>query len=371
MNGTTVTQATEVDEGYNRFEALIRQRIDSVEGPVFITDADERVLWSTYLQALPTERRGHYRCSACCSFIRKYGGLVTITDGGVMQSLLWDSTADVPPFFIDSVHYLWQVVSKAKVTGPFLWGENEQQWGTPKSKAVQRTNGVVEWTHLSGRPKCGCWKHPLLKPTQKMAEVVQDFGTLSHALSDYGPEVIAQAVRVLEAGALYRSEKALAVAQWAADLHRKLDGAKGERRRNLLWLAAATAPVGFCHLRSTVISTLLDDIKAGLNFDTISRRWSQKLHPLQYQRPSAAPTDGAIAAAEKTFAATGAAAALQRRYATLSDVQQFLWRPEGQGSGEQCNPHPQPKGSIGLFDRLRQNRQPVKELEQRKSSGKK
>jgi hypothetical protein len=212
---------------------------------------------------------------------------------------------------------------------------------------------------LSGSPKCKCWSHPLYTAHQKAAALKEDYGILSRSLAEYGPDVVAQALRVLDSGTIYRSEKALGVAQWADALHKQVAGLKGERRNNALWLAVATAPEGFCHLRTTVISTLLDDIKARYSFDAISRRWKEKMDPLQYQRPTKAPTEGAIQQAEKVFAAMGAESALRRRYATLNDVQQFLWHPEmGQELEKQTKSSPPTKKSEGVFDTLR--KQPTK-----------
>jgi hypothetical protein len=50
------------------------------------------------------------------------------------------------------------------------------------------------------------------------------------------------------------------------------------------------------------------------------------MHPLQYQRPQAAPKAGAIDAAEKLVDQMGLGPSLVRRYARLEDVE-LLWRP--------------------------------------------
>jgi hypothetical protein len=152
-----------------------------------------------------------------------------------------------------------------------------------------------------------------------MAEKLEDYKMLCHGLADYSRETVEQAVRVLKADAVYRSEKALGIAEWFLKLHEAIkDNPKA--KRNLTWLAAATAPPGFCHVRSTMISTLLDDINSGLAFDDIARRWKDKMHPLQYQRPTAAPKEGAIKQAEEMVAKLGLERSLLRRYATLDDV---------------------------------------------------
>src|SRR5262249_16422363 len=97
-------------------------------------------------------------------------------------------------------------------------------------------------------------------------------------------------------------------------------------RENLLWLAVATAPAGFCHVRSSVVGSLLEDIQDGKPFDAVKRAFDEKMSPLQYQRPTAPPSDGNIKQAEEPGAKPGSAGALRRRYARLEDLQ-TIWRP--------------------------------------------
>jgi hypothetical protein len=75
-----------------------------------------------------------------------------------------------------------------------------------------------------------------------------------------------------------------------------------------------------------MIGTLLDDLAAELPFPTIKAKFDAKMHPLQYRRPTAAPSAGNIAEAERIIAALQAEGALERRFARLEDVV-ALWRP--------------------------------------------
>jgi hypothetical protein len=157
-------------------------------------------------------------------------------------------------------------------------------------------------------------------------EAMRGYFMLQRGLAEYSLEAVDQALRVLDAdGALYRSEKTLGVAQWLAELHAARKGVSGKARDNVTWLAVATAPPGYCHARSTIINTLLEDITAGLPFEDIARKWAEKMAPLQYQRPQAPPSAGNIAQAEKVIAELGAAGALKRRFAKLEDVWRKVW----------------------------------------------
>jgi hypothetical protein len=184
-----------------------------------------------------------------------------------------------------------------------------------------------------------------------MAEKREDFKTLRRALGEFTARDLETAVRLLRSEALYRGEKLLGQAEWLLDLKRNaIVGAKGARSRNLVWRAVASAPAGFCHPRSSMIGTLLEDIAAGMSFEEVSRRFKEKMHPLAYQRPQAAPAAGTIATAEKIIQQLGAAGSLARRFARLEEIP-TIWKPKpvpfGRGYGDTVFSHLKPKGADG------------------------
>jgi hypothetical protein len=67
-----------------------------------------------------------------------------------------------------------------------------------------------------------------------------------------------------------------------------------------------------------------------MDYNTVARRFKEKMHPLQYQRPQAAPAAGSIKRAEEIVEKLGIARSLERRFATLADVQQWLWVPSAE-----------------------------------------
>jgi hypothetical protein len=159
---------------------------------------------------------------------------------------------------------------------------------------------------------------------------------------------VKQALNLLETDSLYRSEKCLGVARWFYDLHIKRSSAENSRaKENMVWYAVATAPVGYCHIKSTMIGTLLDDIVAVLPFETISRKFAEKMHPLQYQRPQAAPPSGNITRAEDIVEKLGIRKSLDRRFARVEELEK-IWTPKEkkeQASGSGVFSHLIPKDS--------------------------
>lgn len=303
-------------------------------GPLFVTGLE---LNETYLSHLGAER-GVHDCSACRRFINSFGGLVTIGEDGHTASAFWDVEA-VPEFYQDAVAAMVKAIERAKVIGPFL--SPDPIWGLPKT-------GL--WTHFAVKSPT-VYKHSLLTAGQAMAAKREDFNTVARALADFTPVLITEALRVLETGHLAQSEKFIAPLNWLADLHAKRGGTKDSRiKANLLWRAIATAPAGFCHPRAAVTGTLLEDIAAGLSFAEVKKRFDAKMHPLQYQRPQAAPSAGNIADAEKVIEKMGIARSLERRFARLDECE-TAWLPPKPGTPVRSGgvfSHLTPKGSTPI-----------------------
>lgn len=319
-----------------RMSARVYQIIESGQ-PLFKTSTPD--LFSVYLDTLPQEDRQYHNCSCCRHFINRFGGLVTISDSGLTSSVMWE-VEEAPDYYRPVVTALRNKVNRAGVVSPFL--SSDEEWGDFQTG---------QWTHFAVRqPRSARFFSKLMTPGQKMAEKREDFKNVSRALSEFTKPMVAQALKLCNTDSLYRSEKVLGNAQWLHDLHEKME--KASMSRNVLWKEVALAPAGFCHVRSSMIGTLLEDIASGMAYDDVARRFKDKMHPLQYQRPQAAPTEGNIKRAEEIVAKLGIAPSLERRFATLADVQQWVWVPKEVEltKGEGVFSHLKPKNSQEVQD---------------------
>lgn len=306
------------NDQYPEFSDAVKNRFNSmVRGGKKLFTTNAIGLFEAYIENLPSEAQQHYTCNTCKNFIRKYGGLVTISDNGETESVLWNEN-EVPVFFTESVKAMKKLVMQARVNRVFL--SDFETLGKPVAG---------EWKHLSvNLPNELIHRSKLLTAGQSMAEKLEDFKMLMNALNDYPVDVVEQAVVLLKTESLYRSEKCLGVAEWFKGLHDRRNQVKNSiHKENLVWLAVATAPVGYCHIRSSMIGTLLDDIASGMTFESVSRRFAEKMHPLKYQRPQAAPSAGNIAQAEKIVEKLGIQKSLIRRFAKLEELE-TLWTPK-------------------------------------------
>ena len=303
-------------DGYKEFEKLIKDNFNSLVGentPLFLTDVDN--LWDIYLNNLPEYGRQHYNCRCCRHFIERFGSLVVINEAGQMESALWSDNA--PEFFKKSATEMRKAVLNSRVKNVFV--AEERVLGNPST-------GI--WSHLSITvPVSRVNKSRLYTANQIIAEKSEDYRMLSVAIQEYSIDTVNTAVGLLNTEELYRGDKCLGVATWFKGLHEVLFSANGSRaKENLRWLAVATAPTGFCHIKSSMIGTLLEDIQSGMRFEAVSRRFASKMDPSNYMRSQSAPTQGAILEAERMVEKLGIANSLERRFATIDEIPEFMWR---------------------------------------------
>ena len=325
----------EYDEFLSRVQSRFMTRTESGSVPLFETSVEN--LFSIYLGGIPEDRRQHHTCHCCRRFIDKFGGLVTIDENGNTVSAIWD-VEDAPEDLKGAVAVVVKAVARSKVSGVFL-----------SSEVYYGTSITGPWHHLSISPPVAMRHKDRLKTAfQSSAEKLEDLKTVRLALTEFTQPMLEQAVKLLKTEAMYRSEKVLGQAEWLLQLQIASKDSRSNEKSNILWRAIATAPSGFCHPRASMIGTLLEDIASGMDFDSISRRFASKMHPLQYQRPTAAPTAGAIAEAEKVFTKLSAEGSLARRFCRLDEVKS-VWRPQEpkaeQPAGKGVFGHLKPKGS--------------------------
>lgn len=312
---TDPTNTHPMDNPFDVLVARINDRFSALTGPIFETNATE--LFDAYLDACddPAERQKR-TCSCCRKFIERFGGLATVGDDGQLVPALW-GIEDAPEAYREALGALQRKVRRASITKPFL--SSEEVFGKPEKGG---------WHHFAVKSGKIFTSNGLDNAFQSASARREAFDSVRRALDDYAPSTCATALRLLKDDSLANSEAALGQAQFLVDLHAARDAVDGRQGKdNIVYRMVAIAPMGFCHPRSSMIATLLDDIAAGKSFEEAAASWAAKMHPLRYLRPQAAPTEGAIKAAEAAFEKLGAGTALQRRFATMADILETIWMP--------------------------------------------
>ena len=293
---------------------------DKARRQLFTTDAKD--LFAEFLAAIPPTQRQHYTCRACQRFIDNFGGLVVINpDTGVQETPVWHPD-HAPRELKRAVAALTDLSIQASVTGVFY----------PETPVLgQPRTGT--WEHFS--VEAWNWTDRIKTPFQAMAEKLEDHKNILVALEEFSLPQLNQVVALLESDTLYRSGGPLAGATWLRDMSKLRSLHPQSVRDNRFWAAIASAPAGFLHPRSGMLGALLTDLAdRSLDFQDVSKRFEDRMAPLKYRRPTAAPTAGNIAAAEKVIEKLGAAGSLQRRFARFEEVtDRAIWLPRTHANG--------------------------------------
>jgi hypothetical protein len=295
---------------HRHFSATVTERF-----PLFTTKTDGRELWNTFLAGLPPELQQQHNCHSCRHFVERFGGLVVIDQQGRTESAVWGGA---PGPYAGAFEAVKRAVEAAPVSGVHV--TDLRIWGTPQNRATNNPEGV--WRHMSvAPPKYLVYDGRVKTAHERAAELVQDFAMIRTALADYPADVVEDALRLVRAGALFRGDKVEDRLAWLVGLHGARAAAAGRAHRdNVVWAAVAAAPVGWAHVRSGVVGTLLDDVKAGLPAADIRAKYNAKLSPLQYRRPTKEVDAGTVKRAEELVAKLGTSGAFKRRYARLDDL---------------------------------------------------
>lgn len=307
--------------------------------------------------------------AACRRFFTDYGSLVTVDENGRQRSVFWDEHA-VPPFFQPAVWALRGHVERDRyVSGAFFYSKGEgDALGIPENVGTCRPEAAPSSLsdHPSAAPAAATtrtWHHLAVQvgqanvrtrpewytSHQMSAMVREEYSMVLAALHEFDLSAAQAAHHILTVARPSGWEKHEGVAKWFLSLHEKRRDIKDSRRRaNYTWLAVATAPKGFAHIKSGVFGSVLEGVVMGASPTRIAKDYEAKMHPLLYQRAQTAPADGQVDEAEKIIEKMGVRGALARRFATVDDVMPHaLWRP---------SPPTGPKS--GVFGHLRQSKTP-------------
>lgn len=304
------------DTDYKMYVARLSVRASQFKQAWFKTNVEN--LFDVFLSGFDTpEERQFHTCNCCRQFINRFGDLVVVDGDGNLVSVMWD-LEETPDHYKKSVSLMLDAIKSASIDSVFY--DKDWKLGTEESKGG--------WFHYWIRNP-NPLRNRLLEPHQKSAEKTEEYKTVSLALSEYSAELLTQVVTLLESDALYRSDKVLGPAAFLRDLKNAQLLTKNQKlRKNIVWKYVADAPSGFCHPRSSMISTLLNDLVAGISFDQAAKNFQEKMDPMKYLRPKADPSEGNIKQAEEIVKKLGIENSLKRRFARLEDIPSFLWKPK-------------------------------------------
>lgn len=299
---------------------------------VFVVDVDSDALYEQYLAAFPEgtnplfKKATEHACSSCRHFIRRAGAVIVVTDQDQVRTV-WDAAAEKAPHPYNVVAAaLRDAVRAAPILDLYRVGAKEHSFGAATTRSLDEGGKALTWNHLytDTIPKA---LQSALPDTDRgnYRTTVQVF---TRGLTELSTSAVETVLGLIEANNLYRgAEHKAAVEQFRAAQHTYQ--ALPERARATFAWTNATGPAA--RFRNTVIGTLVQDLSEGVDVERAVASFEQKVAPTNYKRTSAVITPMMVKKAMETIEALGLEPALERRFATISDitVNDVLWADGG------------------------------------------
>ncbi|KAH6907430.1 hypothetical protein BKA70DRAFT_356214 [Coprinopsis sp. MPI-PUGE-AT-0042] len=319
----------------------------SLQSPIFhadlFPDQTPSTVFSIFLDNLPVEFRQEHTCTACRHFLEAFGDLCKVKEDGSLIPLLWpDSTVIVPDLYRKAVTALHELFKGRTVKKAYqLLSENSRQLGQARSASA--------WNHF----------HVTLTGAQISSDVAGglDLGTsfemLSRVLQDNDLKTVNQAHHLLHEKLPYSTSHRPAL-DWLQKVATHLESAEGINRTNLIYMYSRKAWVGcLSSLRGGILGELLSWVREGLEYSELEKKWTALADPINYLRPTAAPSEGQIKVAEKLLKDLGYTKEDLMRYWLATDElpdSAILWKDEVLWKGKR--PEDVPSNSEGMFSGL-------------------
>lgn len=321
---------------FDTFRLTVAKQFASMQKhALFVVDMGEdprNALWNSYLASFPADSDPMYRertshdCSCCRSFIRTIGNVVSI-DGGKVQTI-WDvKLKDEPEYQAVADSLARKVRSRMKIVDVFK--HYEARVGTEKNfeqltdvKDTQGKAAVLQWTHFSANLE----RLHVLRKDDIAAHKGLVRGThdvFKRALQEISLDTIDMVLDLMsQKPPLYRGEEH----KFAVTEFRKLVVAFDKLNSDLdqdmfVWSKVVSAlPGSVTNIRNTAIGTLLVDLESGTDIEDAVGAYEFKVSAGNYKRTTALITPKMIEQAKTKLADLGLTSALERRYATVSDI---------------------------------------------------
>ena len=291
-----------------RFEHLSQFELFTVAVP-----GDE--VYAAYLASFPAgtnpifRERTEHDCSCCRNFIRNLGNVVAIFEGSVHS--IWDIPDAAAPY--DTVS---QALAALIETSPIvsLYRTKESKYGAAFNFEPVADGFPLKWNHFHGSI---AKKHLTPSPEAAIGEFNTTAAVFKRGLTELRPDAFETVLGLIHANALYRGEEFLQGVQGFAALQAQYLSLDAGAQALFIWQHATNPATRF---RNTAMGTLIIDLSEGMELETAVSRFEKMVAPTNYKRPTALITPRMIEDALKTVDELGLREALERRFATLSDI---------------------------------------------------
>lgn len=278
-------------------------------GTLYRVAADRDKIWEAYLNAYPEELRQEHNCNCCKSFIRQYGGVVSIKDGVI--STLWDVEPDA--IYAEPIKALKKYVTDLAIEGVFF--SEFTKAGVEKN--LDKVRNVI-WNHFY-------LEFPKEFVKKDSGAVVSglnaDKDVFQGSLEKITPDATETVLELIGQNSLYRGSEYKGAVQAFQKVQERFKKIKNLRLKEAFyWEEAKKLGPAVSRIKNTAIGTLLIDLSEGRDLDGAVSAFEKVVAPSNYKRPTALATPKMIEAAKARLEELGLIGALKRRQLSDSDL---------------------------------------------------
>lgn len=308
---------------FKPFAQQVKDNFDSMSTkPLYRTNVGLDEIKDIYLASFPVGTNPIYitntqhDCTCCKSFIRNVGGLVNIVNGQIIT--IWDNitTGDA---YEQVAQTMRDYVLSKPITSVFY--ASEKKYGQYQTTQSLPDGSTINWNHFN----CEIPNH--LFKGASVGELAGQHTTsasmLTESLSKFNTDAIVTVSNLISDNLLYRGEEHKS----AVDNFAKLWNAFKDYPADAKLFGLENFSNPSARFKNTVIGTLVEDISNGVDIEVAVKSFESKVAPANYKRSKSLITQGMIDSAMKTINELGIEPALERRHATIHDmnINDVLW----------------------------------------------
>lgn len=283
---------------------------------LFYVEIDREKAFDLYLLGFddPEERQRH-NCNCCKSFIRQYGGIVTIENNKVKS--IWD-VEPADELYVKPIQNLSKYIHSLPVTDVFY--NSFPKLGTDFNVATTKEGNTVQWNHFHVvLDRKFILKEALIDSTKGELRATKD--VFKRGLDELKTDAFETVLELIDQNSLYRGKEFEANIRKFYELKKEYDLIKNTKEKNnYAWSKSTVVPQSIARLRNTSIGTLLIDLSNGVDLDSAVSAFERVVAPTNYKRPNSLITPKMVEEAKKRLTELNLLDSLERRFATPQDL---------------------------------------------------
>lgn len=299
---------------FSKIKQQVKQRFDEMcqnQTHLYTVEPDRDKIWELYLEGFTDDIRQEHNCNCCKSFLRQYGGIVTIEDNKLCS--IWDIEVDQE--YAKSIKAVRDYINSLPIKNVFL--NSFSGLGTDRNTA-QTDNGPIVWEHFHVvLPKNFLYKGSA-SVESKQGEFRDNKTVLKRSLDELTIDATETILELIGQNSLYRGQEFKGILEEFLKLQKEYK--RVLEKDNFCWAKSATISQALSRIRNTSIGTLLIDLSSGKDLDEAVTAFERVVAPTNYKRPTAIVTPKMVDEAKKRLEELGFMESLERRFANQGDV---------------------------------------------------